>query len=714
MKFTTMFIRMLTMVPVVLSVFWTVLSQTGLLVAVLASWSAIVVAEANVWQRLRTRVIGVGSVILWCILYCLQHAVLDWSLIAGFVGPVQTLWLDTLLWAGLGLGSLVLLLRVLAKRSSFWFFVEMSLIALGTAVIFFPHQYKIIMRPLWLSDLAWSVGLEPSMALGLIGAALATCLSVLTVFEQSKRRHVSVVIFPLLALLTLIFVDPLEMDTPPPPEQLQDILNGGQSDATGDGGNSRGSGEGDENEQTVNSGQQEKQSGSGGQPPPVAVVLLGDDYSPINEVFYFRQEIQSLYNGLRLVAPTDRSIPYNAPRGFPDTESQFLVPPSHDVYRKTVLADVALLTEHTSPFILETGTSYTPTINPRPGRFNRTYRTTSSSLNIGYEGFLEFHIGNPEWDASYWSHLTDRPRDSRYAQLAEDIVASLPLEYHDNLIAQAFAVKLYLDEQTQYTMSERHENADDPTGEFLFGPHAQFTGYCVHTSHAAVFLWRALGIPARVGVGYATPMEQQKGSAVLVLANDAHSWPELYIEELGWVILDVAPQTVLDEMGEGPDLEILDALEELARAEPDSQFRRAINWKALWAEYRGYILNGISFVVVTFFVGLWIRKGRRRLMYRSNPSTYWVYVSALDALSEQGVIRCKGESPEQFAGRINIDYPSFTPIVWAHIGMIFGDKAGDANVLTVHRETLSTEIVVNTSGWRWLGWFNPFSPWSSR
>ena len=39
---------------------------------------------------------------------------------------------------------------------------------------------------------------------------------------------------------------------------------------------------------------------------------------------------------------------------------------------------------------------------------------------------------------------------------------------------------------------------------------------------------------------------------------------------------DIAPQTVLDEMGEGPDMEMLDALEELARAEPDSQFRRAI------------------------------------------------------------------------------------------------------------------------------------------
>ena len=57
-----------------------------------------------------------------------------------------------------------------------------------------------------------------------------------------------------------------------------------------------------------------------------------------------------------------------------------------------------------------------------------------------------------------------------------------------------------------------------------------------------------------MGVGYATPAEQQKGSAILVLANDAHSWPELYVEELGWVILDIAPQTVLDEMGDGPDM----------------------------------------------------------------------------------------------------------------------------------------------------------------
>ena len=272
------------------------------------------------------------------------------------------------------------------------------------------------------------------MALGIIGACLATLLSVMTVFEQSRRRHASVILFPLLALLTLIFVDPLEMDTPPPPQQLEDILNGGQGDEKESAGTS-GSGQSDDNEQSVNSGQEEKQSGSQGQPQPVAVVLLGDDYTPANETFYFRQEIQSQYNGLRLVAPTDRNIPYPAPRGFPDSEVGFLYPPSKDVYRKTVLADVALLTQHTAPFILEAGVSYTPTINPRPGRFNRTYRTKSSALNVGYEQFLEMHIGNPEWSTRYWTHLTNRPPDSRYAELAESIVASLPVEYQDNLIA---------------------------------------------------------------------------------------------------------------------------------------------------------------------------------------------------------------------------------------------------------------------------------------
>ena len=151
----------------------------------------------------------------------------------------------------------------------------------------------------------------------LIGAGLATILCILTVFERSNRVHRTVVLFPLLALLTLIFVDPMEMESPPPPERLEDILNGGQTPTE----SQSGSGKADPNEQGVNSGDQEKQEGQG-PPPPVAVILFGDDYTPPNEVFYLRQEIQSQFNGLRLVAPTKSTIPYNAPRGFSTLESK--------------------------------------------------------------------------------------------------------------------------------------------------------------------------------------------------------------------------------------------------------------------------------------------------------------------------------------------------------------------------------------------------------
>ena len=147
----------------------------------------------------------------------------------------------------------------------------------------------------------------------------------------------------------------MEMETPPPPERLEDILNGGQSnEQTSRGGSG---GQSDEDDQNVNGGQQEKQEGSAGTPPPVAVVLLGDDYEPPNETFYLRQEIQSQFNGLRLVAPTDQTIPYDAPRGFPNQEVQFQEPPD-DGYRKSVMADVALLTQHTAHFDRITNSIY--------------------------------------------------------------------------------------------------------------------------------------------------------------------------------------------------------------------------------------------------------------------------------------------------------------------------------------------------------------------
>lgn len=712
-------LRFAIMIPACLSVLWPLLNGAGLFMAIIGSWVAILLAEWKLLQKLKTRTIILGSAFSILLILFIADKIISWIIIPSIFGPTGALFLRSLLMGGGASFSLILGFRLLAKRSGFWFTVELGLLALSSVVVFFPHQYKIIMRPLWLSDLAWSTGLEPSLALGVIGAILATFLSVQTVLDRSRRIHPSIILFPIMALLALILVNPLEMETPPPPQRLEDIKGGGSMSEKGEreqnGGGS--GGQADQNDQGMNSGNQEKQNGGEGQQPrPVAIMLLGNDYTPPSEYFYLRQEVQSSFNGIRLIAPTSSDIEYDAFRGFPSEVKTLSTPPLD--YRLEVLTDIALLTDHTTPFGIESPVSYQPTTNPRPGRFARTYQMTSQALNVGFEQFLklDLHIGNSEWSEEEWKHYTSVPENEQYKELAESIIEGLPPQFQDNQIAQAFAVKLFLDEKTQYTMSERHEKAEDPTAEFLFGPDKQFIGYCVHTSHAAAFLWRALGIPARIGVGYAVTMEQQKGGAVLVMDRDAHSWPEVYIEELGWVVMDIAPETMLDPMGEPPDLEMLDALEELARAAPDSQFRKPIDWKALWWAWKPTIIGTIISIIAAIFIGLCVRKIRRRVKIYISPSPYWLYLSALDRLGENGEIRRYGESREAFAKRLGEEYPSFQEITWIQLESVLGEELSiSSEKLQQLVKHLSSEIREKKPFWRRiLGLLNPFSPFLSK
>ena len=172
------------------------------------------------------------------------------------------------------------------------------------------------------------------------------------------------------------------------------------------------------------------------------------------------------------------------------------VPPSE--YRLEVLTDIALLTAHTTPFGIRSPVSYLPTVNPRPGRFARTYQMTSQSLgNVGFEQFLqlELNVGSSEWSKEEWLHYTTVPENEKYKALARSIM-KVCLQFQDNQIAQAFAVKLFLDEIHNIQCQKDMEKTKIPRQD-LFGPHKQYIGYCVHTSHAAAFLWRALGDSAR-------------------------------------------------------------------------------------------------------------------------------------------------------------------------------------------------------------------------
>ncbi len=78
----------------------------------------------------------------------------------------------------------------------------------------------------------------------------------------------------------------------------------------------------------------------------------------------------------------------------------------------------------------------------------------------------------------------------------------------------------------------------------------QKSGYCIHYASAMAVMARLEGIPSRIAVGYAPG--RLTGATVTVAgqgalpeyeadARDAHAWPELYFQGLGWVPFEPTP-----------------------------------------------------------------------------------------------------------------------------------------------------------------------------
>ncbi|MEV7525979.1 DUF3488 and transglutaminase-like domain-containing protein [Streptomyces sp. NPDC091371] len=71
---------------------------------------------------------------------------------------------------------------------------------------------------------------------------------------------------------------------------------------------------------------------------------------------------------------------------------------------------------------------------------------------------------------------------------------------------------------------------------------AEKEGFCVHFAFSMAAMSRSLGIPARVAVGF-TPGEKQADGSVNVSMRDAHAWPELYFQGVGWTRFEPTPRS---------------------------------------------------------------------------------------------------------------------------------------------------------------------------
>ncbi len=451
----------------------------------------------------------------------------------------------------------------------------------------------------------------------------------------------------------------------------------------------------------------------GGARVPVAVVLFHDDYSPPSGVYYFRQGAFSQYNGRKLVVSGRKDIDNDLIPYFPARLSEIANAPEVNENRGPLETTIALMADHTQPFALESPIEVEPMQNPSPNRFRRVYRAMSAVLTADYTSMLDASPGSSDWSKEQWAHYTETPPDPRYIELAAELSAELPARLAKNPVANAFAVTGWLGREGIYSLKNQHSGAEDPTASFLFGDR---TGYCVHFAHAATYLMRSLGVPARVATGYAVSESARQGGSSLLLSGSAsHAWPEVFLDGFGWVVLDVYPERALDPPEQPMDADLQRLLGELARgASPIplsatdlpklKELARRIS-----LTFGTWLLALCAFVLLLLYlVKLWRRMAPALAPAASLPRV--IYRAELDRMGELEVRRGSGESREAFARRVRDRFPAFEPLTNAHLAAAFGGHQPDPGRLRDQASELRRDIRSGFPLWkRFLGLLTPWS-----
>lgn len=135
----------------------------------------------------------------------------------------------------------------------------------------------------------------------------------------------------------------------------------------------------------------------------------------------------------------------------------------------------------------------------------------------------------PEYVRRHYLQLPD-DIPVRVLSLARDLTATEPTPYD-----RARAIELYL-RGFDYTLDLPAPPVNrDIADYFLFDLRR---GYCDYYATSMVVLARAAGLPARLAVGYIGGSYDADAGVYTVSEAEAHSWPEIYFPDYGWITFE--------------------------------------------------------------------------------------------------------------------------------------------------------------------------------
>lgn len=159
----------------------------------------------------------------------------------------------------------------------------------------------------------------------------------------------------------------------------------------------------------------------------------------------------------------------------------------------------------------------------------------------------------------WYNSVADAPEELQpYLQLPDGIPDSVSLTAEqltagedDPLIAASAMAEYFTSGEFVYDESAPYQPGMDSDNPFDVMDALLQTkrGYCVHFASTFAVMARSVGIPSRVALGYASVGGVDSvgggvdgaGGAAEVSGRQLHAWPEIFIEELGWVAFEPTP-----------------------------------------------------------------------------------------------------------------------------------------------------------------------------
>lgn len=203
-------------------------------------------------------------------------------------------------------------------------------------------------------------------------------------------------------------------------------------------------------------------------------------------------------------------------------------------------------------------------ISERRLGYGTEYNIAYYQMNTGTEIFDRLLETPPEPDEALWLAISADYEKQTSERITLEMVESHRQKIYDNYldnVTLSKGVEDYLSGITReaktdlerlraierelhsYTYTRSPGDLPDivtSAGEFLdYFLLESRQGYCLHFATAFVLLARAEGFPARYVQGFCVPMKGNREASVL--ASMAHSWPEVYIEEVGWIPFEPTP-----------------------------------------------------------------------------------------------------------------------------------------------------------------------------